>query len=203
MLFKLAAKFDAGTTPSESKMLTTCVRALQCMLPTVLSIPEISVSVLWANKRPEALTEEQALALCTAEEEHKAQSSEQSAPPLGVMLIQSLVNLLFRQEYTIAKLTEEESATLDARGIDAKVIWSGGLQYETTRQHKERKYDRVRIDILRLLLVCLSSHLYHPPKSGVNYFAAYVTCGKIIHVKNLFFSLLNTVVSYNWRGYVL
>lgn len=173
---------------------TTCVRLLQLLLPPLLAHPPLSRSLLWLNATPSGRTEEEAAKTLPPEKEN-------GGTPHGARLMQSLINLLFRPGYCVAKLATGE---LDRFGVDPGAVWAGGLQAEEAKQGKERKFDQNRCDVLYLIMECLSTQLYEEKRAcgECNLFAMYASCGETPNIKNMFFSLLNTVVSYNWKGYV-
>ena len=201
----LASSLELPLFPMEVSSAIICVKLLKKLLPSLLAVPSVAYYILWLDEKPIGKSEDEVIQ--EAAEKPVAHEEEQKddtvvKTPYGVTLIQTLINLLFKQNLTISKLEEDEKTNLNPFGIDIKTIWSGGLQYEDTRQAKERKYDSVRCEILYLLLTCLSSQIYAPMGSTINLFSMYATCGKAQNVKNLFFSLLNTVLSYNWKGFV-
>ena len=175
----------------------------------MLSLPHVTYYVLWENGDPHLTNEAEVYDFYASEragkmEDKKGEDQKKEIKiPLGAILVQSLINLLFKQNYTISVLDAEEKAHIDPYGIDIKLIWRGGLQFSETKQHKETKYDANRIEVLKLLLLCASSQLYNPADSKVfNFSVFYATCGAAPFVKNMFFSLLNVVLSHQWQGFV-
>ncbi len=206
MLTSYASSLETALFPVEVTSATTCVKLLQRLLPPVLSLPQVAYYLLWLNEKPTAKSEDEIMkeaadSIIQSQEDRKDNDTDLKKP-YGARLMQGLMNLLFKQGFTVAKLAEEEKTNLDPFGIDVKVIWAGGLQYEDTRQRKERVFDRNRVDVLYLILECLGTQIYEEKRSANNLFAMYAGCGKAQNVKNMFFSLINTVVSYDWRGYV-
>lgn len=198
----MSGKYDAVLSNAECVRVSTCINLLIQMLPNLLSIPQNAYFILWENSIPPKTSEEEASNYyADMVTKGKFGKSEKPIHPYGAILAQSLMNLLFMQNFTICKLNEEEKL-IDPYGIDKKLIWTGGLQYDETKQHGERIYDGNRLSILRLMIICLSSQLYSSIHSCINFFGIYFTCGKSQQNKNLFFSLLNTALGYNWKGYV-
>lgn len=205
-MYELAEKFDATFTSADVFKASTCINLLLIMLPYLLTIPQISYFILWTNDKPPVCTE---VELAKHYEDlvskgiYGKEKKEETILPFGAKLAQSLLNLLFMQNFTICKLEEDEKNKIDPYGIDIKLIWTGGLQHEQTRQQKYNNYNKNRLDLLRLILLCLSSQLYSAVNACINFFPLYFTCGKSQQIKNFFFSLLNVSLSYNWKGYVI
>lgn len=71
--------------------------------------------------------------------------------------------------------------------------------------HHDRRFDATRNSLMRLMIVLLSQPLFHAPDEYLvilNPFATYLTNRRCKNVKNLFCSLINTVLSYDCAGYV-
>ncbi len=216
MLAALARSPEKELSLPEVVVATRCAEVLQVMLPSLLSFPHIAFYIFWRNDVPSQTAEDDAYNIyanrSTRETSHDPGKDEEekklgenpavTGVPLGARLVQTLISLLFKQGFTICGLDEEERTKIDPFGIDIKLIWSGGLQFSETRQSKERKFDSARVAVLRLLLICVTSQLYNPSENIFNYFAFCTTCGAAPYIKNLFFSLMNIVLSYNWKGYV-
>jgi len=185
-----------------------CIKMLSKLIPIILSVPHIAHYILWQNhsisQNSEDLVSKEISekAYSISDENTEKLTEDKIITPYGARLMQALINLLFKQNYCIGKLSAEESATLDIFGIDQKIIWCGGLQFEHTKNENERKFDENRCDVLKLILQLIGSQIYQKINTSFNYFAAYVTNGKAQNVKNMFFSLLNTVISYNWQGLI-
>lgn len=59
---------------------------------------------------------------------------------------------------------------------------------------------------MRLLIIILSQPLYYSPDEYLlvlNPFSTYFTSRRVKNTKNLFVSLVNTVLSYDCQGYVI
>jgi hypothetical protein len=164
-----------GTTASS---MSICIKLLQRMLLPLFPMSEVSRSLLW---EPSANTEEKVKA------------------PIGMKLTQALVNLLFLQDYSISNLGEQGN-DLDLVGIESKVVWSSGINIKVARQTKIRNYDMNRCNILSLLLMCIGSSAYQPSRTAPNYFNICLMNTQLNNLKNLFYSLLNTILDYNWQG---
>jgi len=156
---------------------------------------------MWKNEIPSANNEK------IAHDTHPSLSLDPTKTqtqrcPLGLKLIQSLINLLFKQGYTVLELDEEDKKALDPHNIESRLIWSGGLQFIETRQKNIRDFDQNRIEVLRLLLMCFSSQLYNPDDNDFNYFVFCAINSAAPFIRIFFYSLLNSVLRYTWQGYV-
>lgn len=63
----------------------------------------------------------------------------------------------------------------------------------------------MRIALLRLMIIILSQPLYYGPDEYLlvlNPFSTYFTSRRAKNTKNLFVSLVNTIISYDCQGYV-
>ena len=85
-------------------------------------------------------------------------------------------------------------------------IWCEGLRTNAhCKQTKERIYDKNRVIVLRLLLICLSSPFYNSLEECLKTFdpfVAYITSPLNKHAQLLFFSLFNFVINYNQKEMV-
>jgi len=207
MLYTLSQKIEL--TEQENSIVLRCTALLQKLFPAILSLPHIAHYIFWENSVPEITSEEQAFDiyanLAARNNQQKIQNLEENKEnpikiPLGAKLIHSLICLLFKENFTIAKLDSDDHKTLDPYGIDIKLIWTGGLQYAETKQSKNRKFDQNRCEILRVLLLCIGSQLYNPNPSVFNFFSFCCINGGAMYTKCLFFSLFNQILTYNWKG---
>jgi hypothetical protein len=90
-------------------------------------------------------------------------------------------------------------------GIDENLVWKSGISIPDASNHYSTVYNSNRIDLLRLLLVVLSQPLFYAPDEYLlvlNPFSTYFTNRRAKNCKNLFVSLVNTVLSYDCHGYV-
>jgi hypothetical protein len=156
---------------------------------------------MWENEIPSANNEKTAHDNDSALNLDPTKSQAQKCP-LGLKLIQSLINLLFKQGYTVLELDEEDKKALDPHSIELRLKWSGGLQFTETRQNNIRNFDQNRIEVLRVLLMCFSSQLYNPDDNDFNYFIFCATNGAAPFIRIFFYSLLNSILTYTWQGYV-
>jgi hypothetical protein len=90
-------------------------------------------------------------------------------------------------------------------GIDEQIVWKSGISIPEAPNHYYNNYNPVRIDLMRLLIIILSQPLYYGPDEYLlvlNPFSTYFTNRRAKNTKNLFVSLVNTVLSYDCQGYV-
>jgi len=170
----------SGVTPSS---MSICIKLLQRMLLPLFPMSELSRSLLWEPS-------------VSIKEDKKDRQELKS--PIGMNLIQALVNLLFLQDYSIANLGEQGN-DLDGIGIEPRIVWSNGIDIKAARQTNIRQYDANRCNILSLILMCIGSGVYQE-KTIPNYFNICLVDIQLANIKNLFYSLLNTILNYNWQG---
>ena len=94
---------------------------------------------------------------------------------------------------------------LDSLGIDEHLVWRSGISFPEVPNHYVTTYNSVRIDLLRLVIIILSQPLYYGPDEYLlvlNPFCTYFTSRRAKNTKNLFVSLVNTILSYDCTGYV-
>lgn len=124
--------------------------------------------------------------------------------PSGVKLCQGILLMLFKPGFSVRVLTEDIT-NLNTTGIDQNVLWKNGVSTSgDVYNHYYTNFDANRISLLRLMLVCVSQPLYHTSEEYLtilNPFSCFFTCRRSKNVKNLFVSLLNTIISYDTEGY--
>ncbi len=162
------------------------------MLPYLLSVPNLAFRIFWLNELPQQLSEDDAFRSIK-----ESRPAKVAGIPLGCRLVEALIGLLFKPNFTIAP------ASWGTTPFES--TWADGVQFaHRLREEKSpATYDGARVDVLRVLLVCLSEGIYTSAGEPLNYFAFCATCGSSPYQANLFLSLLNTVLAYDWRGYVL
>lgn len=90
-------------------------------------------------------------------------------------------------------------------GIDEKLVWKSGISIPEAPNHNINSYNQNRIDLMRLMIIILSQPLYYPPDEYLlvlNPFSTYFTNRRAKNTKNLFVSLVNSIISYDCTGYV-
>ena len=90
-------------------------------------------------------------------------------------------------------------------GIDESIIWKSGISVPEAPNHYATQYNQNRINLIRLMIVILSQPLYYGPDEYLlvlNPFCTYFTNKRAKNTKNLFVSLVNTILSYDCHGYV-
>lgn len=117
-------------------------------------------------------------------------------------MMESISLLLFKEGFTVQPLTE--GMRPDTVGIDENLVWRSGISVPMAANHENFSYDRNRTSLLRLAITVLSQPLYFSPDDYLlvlNPFSTYFTNKRAKNCKNLFVSLVNTVVSYDAAGY--
>lgn len=118
-------------------------------------------------------------------------------------MMESISLLLFKPGFSI----QDVPAGLDLQyyAIDEQLVWKSGITVPEAPNHHIQTYNVVRIQLLRLLIVVLSQPLYYGPDEYLlvlNPFSTYFTSRRAKNTKNLFVSLVNTVLAYDTQGYV-
>eukprot|EP00826_Nyctotherus_ovalis_P022143 TRINITY_DN17259_c0_g1_i7.p1 TRINITY_DN17259_c0_g1~~TRINITY_DN17259_c0_g1_i7.p1 ORF type:complete len:354 (-),score=72.60 TRINITY_DN17259_c0_g1_i7:28-1041(-) len=190
---------------ASASAMSICIELLQRMLVPLFPASELYMTLLWeSNSNAEVKSAEESLFKTeenkneVAKEEVKGEVSVKA--PIGMQLTQALVNILFLPDYSIAKLGEQDGGSLDGHGIESRAVWSSGINCKSSKQTKVRQFDANRSRVLSLLLTCIGSSIYHAPNTVPNYFSICVVNSGLRNLKNLFYSLINTVLGYNWRG---
>ena len=120
----------------------------------------------------------------------------------AINMMEAISILLFKEGFTIQPLLEGIRA--DLVGIDENLVWKSGISVPMATNHENYTYDKNRISLLRLAITVLSQPLYFSPDDYLlvlNPFSTYFTNKRAKNCKNLFVSLVNTVVSYDAQGY--
>ena len=88
--------------------------------------------------------------------------------------------------------------------IDEQLVWKSGITVPEAANNANSNYNVIRIRLLRLLIVLLSQPLYYGPDEYLlvlNPFSTYFTSRRAKNTKNLFVSLVNTIIAYDCQGY--
>jgi len=117
-------------------------------------------------------------------------------------MMESISLLLFKPGFSI----QDVPAGLDLQyyAIDEHMVWKQGITVVEAPNHHNQSYNTVRIQLVRLLIVVLSQPLYYSPDEYLlvlNPFSTYFTSRRAKNTKNLFVSLVNTIIAYDTQGY--
>ena len=118
-------------------------------------------------------------------------------------MMEAISILLFKPGFSVQEVPD--GLELQYYGIDEHLVWKSGISIPEAPNHSYNSYDSVRVDLMRLLLVILSQPLYYSPDEYLlvlNPFSTYFTNRRAKNTKNLFVSLVNTILSYDCTGYV-
>jgi hypothetical protein len=127
----------------------------------------------------------------------------------ALKMMESISILLFKPGFTVQEVPDG----LDLQyfgmlynlcqyliGIDEQLVWKSGISIPEAPNHYNNNYNPVRIALLRLLIIMLSQPLFYGPDEYLlvlNPFSTYFTSRRAKNTKNLFVSLVNTVLSYD------
>lgn len=128
-------------------------------------------------------------------------------------MMESISLLLFKPGFTVLEVPDglelQYYGNLDGSdlsvGIEEQLVWKSGISIPEAPNHYNTSYNSNRIDLMRLLIIILSQPLYYSPDEYLlvlNPFSTYFTSRRVKNTKNLFVSLVNTVLSYDCQGYV-
>lgn len=126
--------------------------------------------------------------------------------PLAVILVNSLFHLMFLPEFTIEHPHQEfNERDLNSAAFRAALMWSPGVWSNIAAVPAwSSRFDLNRIDILRVLIACLSDSLYQSPESFDpcgSYWLEVATSSDVPYADIVFSSLINTVLGYDPVGW--
>ena len=126
--------------------------------------------------------------------------------------MESISILLFKPGFTVQEVPDGaelqyygKPKRLNIIGIDEQLVWKSGISIPEAPNHYLNTYNAPRIALLRLLIIILSQPLFYGPDEYLlvlNPYSTYFTSRRAKNTKNLFVSLVNTIVSYDCQGYV-
>ena len=120
----------------------------------------------------------------------------------AIKMMESISILLFKPGFSIQDVPGTSEFNLF--GIDENLIWKAGITVMDAPNTHNQGYNQVRIQLLRLLIIILSQPLYYGPDEYLlvlNPFSTYFTSRRAKNTKNLFVSLVNTIIAYDCQGY--
>ncbi|CAK9300523.1 unnamed protein product [Gordionus sp. m RMFG-2023] len=135
----LAAKASCQNN-LDQKAVLNCLKMLTRILPHIFQ-DEDWQDFFWSNSSKEKIISEIPL-------------------PLGKTLLTILCDLMFCPDFTVGSHKIFPEGLEDITNLDScEYIWENGVGF-SSNQNKCLKYDCNRVEILRLLLTCLSQNLY-------------------------------------------
>jgi len=112
--------------------------------------------------------------------------------------------LLFKEGFTVQPLPDGVQPMY--YGIDENLVWRNGISVPAAANHSVFQFDRNRIALLRLMITVQSQPLFYAPDEYLlvlNPFSTYFSNKRSKNCKNLFVSLINSIISYDVAGYGL
>ena len=220
IMYELATS-EGPLSNSDVKTVLGLINVLSRILPFIFGNPDYADLIFWFNTIPSMTAEPPnppKEEIATKEEEdadkfstppETAKSTNLPLPafePLseqayGAKLLESIAMLMFKGNLCISDIKREENSEYS---IDRNSLWKGGVVHEKVYHDSDKRFDKHRIDILRLLHVCLTSTIYQPSfmyMRRINPFLTFFTNSYIKNSKNIFFSLFNTLLRYDWKGF--
>jgi len=125
---------------------------------------------------------------------------EDPSDPLAIRLLNAIINLLFYPNFTVSLLTHIPT---EMETFPLEQVWESGVGVQKALSSSAYMHSN-RTEVLRCLLVLFSEALYRAPSetgSYVNKWLDIVACNTSFHSLALFYSLLNTALSYDPVGW--
>ena len=192
------------------KEVLNCLRVLTRILPFIFEAPELEGwenKFLWGTRRVRAnrgLSNGSEVLFDEANPEADARDGDEQpaefkeAKPLAEELLDTLVDLLFYEGFTIP-LSDQPKSKVNYS------IWTSGVGCNAAAPSNSR-LESNRTEVMRLLLTLASKSMYVPanvlPIQGVKSITYLVTCPDKQVVLSMLCSFLNTAVKFNpasWR----
>ncbi|CAM4775446.1 unnamed protein product [Rotaria magnacalcarata] len=189
---QLATEHSCQTQRDQTAAIN-CVRLLTRLLPYIFEEPEWR-GFFWSD-------------IPTGQQQATSNGEYASKPPLAERLLQTLADLLFCPDFTVAsKKRKGPENPEDIQTIDScEYIWEAGVGFSQSPVHVPSN-DKNRTEVLKLLLTCFSETIYMTPTleqhSHANKWLTYFTSGQNRQTLPLFTSLINVVFSYDPVGYL-
>lgn len=128
---------------------------------------------------------------------------------LALELIKATISLMFTPTYGVkAAFARKPLSNFNRKlhlEIDAGLLWSSGLLYKESLPDADSHMWENRLELLKLIIVFLSEKLYSPISSlsdRLFIWSWVLTSQAITHSAQLFFSLLNIVLTFENSGYL-
>mmetsp|Transcript_19013 Transcript_19013/g.31170 ORF Transcript_19013/g.31170 Transcript_19013/m.31170 type:complete len:747 (-) Transcript_19013:439-2679(-) len=121
---------------------------------------------------------------------------------LATRLMNAVSRVCFLPNFTIAPIPKKAAVATEG-AVNESLVWANGVHIHKASSSWSA-LDRNRVEVLRLLLVMGCQTLYFLPQDYSlprNRWLEYLTCETFPHGKELFYSLLNVVVSYDPVGW--
>ena len=124
---------------------------------------------------------------------------EEGGEPLGVVLVNSVLHLLFLPDFTIEdpQIDFNNPNVSYTQEFKNALMWAPGVGSAEKSVVSSSEYDMNRIDVLRLMIATFSDSLYQNPDtydSCASVWLEEVTAIDTPYVEIVFYSLINTVL---------
>jgi len=119
--------------------------------------------------------------------------------PYAAVLIDCLMELLFIPGFTVAS-HQEKLQTMEYYTLDKALVWSPGVGVKGNLHYTSEKFESNRYTVLKCMIALSSITLYSTIESAVddlNPMLWLLSSRYTKNLSNLFYSLLNTIVTYN------
>ncbi|OMJ84145.1 hypothetical protein SteCoe_14769 [Stentor coeruleus] len=118
----------------------------------------------------------------------------------GIKIIITILKLMFTSNFAVSGKVKNEIS--DCENYDENRIWGYGLKKGVNNEQVNGMMWMVRYDLVRILLALCSTEMFRKPnESSRNLYALFIVSKANAYVSQMFYSLVNTVVSFNHMGY--
>lgn len=156
--------FDGTPIPDRNNKILNAVRILTRILPYIYQAEHLrdwEQNFFWRFREPTTMRSNGENVKADALNEHgeyeEKASDRQSRHPLGVVLIESLMDYLFFPTLT-------QPARADGTLKPTRTVWQSGIG-SNRGSGMTREHEKAALEILRLLLVLASKTMYIPPST--------------------------------------
>ncbi|ETV82656.1 hypothetical protein, variant [Aphanomyces astaci] len=177
-----------------------CIRVLTRVMPFILEdrSDEFVQQLLWGPPPNVSTTTD-------------ASDGDTSAVPMSLAqkLVDATLGLLFLPDFTVSAgaykaYRDQLSASANNNVVYPPLLWYNGVGYPDVSAVASVQFDKNRKEVLKLLLTCFSSILYHTADSCEAYvdpFLAFATRKNSRFAPTLFYSLVNVTLLYDPVGW--
>lgn len=118
----------------------------------------------------------------------------------GIKLIITVLKLMFTSNFAVPGKTKNEIS--ECEHFDENRLWGYGLRKVVNNEQINGTMWMVRYDLVKILLTLCSTEMFRKPNEPCrNLFSLFLVSKANVYVSQLFYSLVNTVVSFNHMGY--
>lgn len=117
----------------------------------------------------------------------------------GIKLITTILRLMFVPNFAVLEKSGIEIS--DCEQIDSKRLWGQGLYKDQTEEMINESMWMVRYDLVKMLLTLCSTEMYRKSNEPCNnLWALFIVSKANLYASQVFYSLINVVVGFNYMG---